>query len=47
MNISDEKIIYCKTVDGLFLYLFEKEEKQCEVSDVLVLNKNGEISATM
>ena len=26
------------------MYLFEKEEKQCEVSDVLVLNKNGEIS---
>ena len=44
LNIGNKKIIYRKTVDGLFLYLFEKEEKQCEVSDVLVLNKNGEIS---
>ena len=43
LNIGNKKIIYRKTVDGLFLYLFEKEEKQCEVSDVLVLNKNGEI----
>ena len=44
LNVGNKKIIYRKTVDGLFLYLFEKEEKQCEVSDVLVLNKNGEIS---
>ena len=44
LNIGNKKIIYRKTVDGLFLYLFEKEEKQCEVSGVLVLNKNGEIS---
>ena len=26
MNIGSKKIIYRKTVDGLFLYLFEKEE---------------------
>jgi hypothetical protein len=27
LNLGNKKIIYCKTVEGLFLYLFGKEER--------------------
>ena len=46
MNISDEKIIYCKNVDGLFLY-FERKKMDLSKESVKSTNNYSEIYDTM
>ncbi len=46
MNISDEKIIYCKNVDGLFLYL-ERKKMDLSKESVKSTNNYSEIYDTM